>query len=166
MDQALGSGVVTPGDILRWLLVLPPLLDGGGNPIPRPLTAASVIAVVAASESDPLFVAAALDAFAALESGYRPKAAGDCPGMRAGSLLCTRALGARSCGAWQTPCATTSEDPATQARQWVAILKRSMAACPAHPFAVLGTGRCVAWGERREALVRSAMAVPVPPELQ
>jgi hypothetical protein len=150
--------------LLAWLLSLPALLDGAGHPIARPREAASVIATVAASEPEALFIAAALDTFAALESGYHPRAAGDCPGMRAGSPLCTRALGAKSCGAWQTPCSSTSEDPATQARQWVAILKRSMAGCPVHPLALLGTGRCMPWGARREGIIRAALAVPVPPE--
>lgn len=154
---------MTAPQLLAFLLALPPILDGTGHPIPRPREAASVIAVVAAEQADPVFWAASLDTYAALESGYHPKAAGDCPGMRAGSPLCTKALGARSYGAWQTPAATTSDDPATQARQWVAIAKRSFAACPAHPFAMLGTGRCIAWGSRRDALIRAAVATWVEP---
>lgn len=150
--------------ILAWLMTLPAILDGAGRPIARPREAASVIAAVAASETDALFVAAALDTFAALESGYHPRAAGDCPGLPAGSPLCTRERGAKSCGAWQTPCAATSSDPAAQARQWVAILRKSMVGCPAHPLSLLGTGRCVAWGERRERIIRAALLVPVPAE--
>lgn len=148
--------------LLAWLTSLPSILDGNGYPIKRPVAAASIIATVASETEDPTFFAAALDVFAARESGYHPQAAGDCPGLRAGDPTCTRELGARSCGAWQTPCASTSRDPATQARQWIAILRRSMIACPKHPFAVLGTGRCIAWGMAREAEVRAAQLVPMP----
>jgi hypothetical protein len=145
-----------------WLMSLPPILDGHGYPIARPPAAARVIAAVAVETSDPAFFAAALDVFAAHESGYRPSAAGDCPGMRSGDPQCTRELGARSCGAWQTPCATTPRDATAQARQWVAILRRSTLACPAHPFAVLGTGRCLVWGAPREREVQAALFVAFP----
>lgn len=147
--------------LLAWLLALPPVLDGAGHPIPRPRQAAEVIATVASSEADALFVAAALDTFAALESGYHPKAAGDCPGMRAGDPHCSRALGARSCGAWQTPCGRTPEDPSAQARLWVAILRQSQRACPRWPLAMLGTGRCVGWGDKRQRIIDAALMVPV-----
>lgn len=145
-----------------WLMSLPRVLDGHGHPIARPPAAARVIAAVAAETSDPALYAAALDVFAAHESGYRPSAAGDCAGMRPGDPLCTRELGARSCGAWQTPCATTPRDAAAQARQWVAILRRSFVACPEHPFAVLGTGRCIPWGASRVREVRAAALVAFP----
>jgi hypothetical protein len=150
--------------LLQWLLALPPILDGAHAPIARPARAAETIATVAAETEDPRFFAAALDVFAAHESGYRPRAAGDCPGLRAGDPTCARELGARSCGAWQTPCDVTSKDPTEQARQWVAILRRSRAACPAHPFAVLATGRCIAWGASREAEIARALEIPLPAE--
>ncbi|CAN5580447.1 hypothetical protein BH09MYX1_BH09MYX1_63540 [soil metagenome] len=37
-----------------------------------------------------------------------------------------------------------------------------MKACPAHPFAILGTGQCIAWGRPRELEVNAAMLVPLP----
>ncbi|CAN5580407.1 hypothetical protein BH09MYX1_BH09MYX1_63530 [soil metagenome] len=46
-----------------------------------------------------MFFAAALDVFAAHESGYHPQAAGDCPGIKSGDPTCTRELGARFFGA-------------------------------------------------------------------
>lgn len=145
-----------------WLLALAPILDGHGNAIPMPVPAARDIAIVAMETDNPPFYAATLRTFAALESGYRPSAAGDCPGMRAGSPLCTRDLGARSCGVVQTPCASTPKDALGQLRYGVVLLKRSMVACPMHPLSVYGTGRCSAWGASREALIRAALAVAVP----
>lgn len=153
---------MSPQVLLAWLLALPPVLDGAGHPIPRPRAAAQVIADVAAAEPDALFVAAALDTFAALESGYRTNVAGDCPGMRAGDPRCTRALGAKSYGAWQTPTAITPRDGLGQARLWVSILRTSQRACPAHPLALLGTGKCIAWGDRRQRIIDAALVVPVP----
>lgn len=153
---------MSPQLLLAWLLALPPVLDGAGHAIPRPAAAARVIADVAAVEPDALFVAAALDTFAAMESGYHPKVAGDCPGMRAGDPHCTRELGAKSVGAWQTPAAITPNDPAAQARLWVAILRQSQKACPAYPLAMLGTGRCIAWGDRRQRVIDAALLVPLP----
>lgn len=148
--------------LFAWLTSLPQILDGHGHPIARPPAAVRVIAAVAVETPDPAFYAAALDVFAAHESGYRPSAAGDCPGLRSGDPLCTRELGAHSCGAWQTPCATTPRDAAGQARSWVAIFRRSVSACPAHPFAILGTGRCIAWGGDRSREVEAAMQAPFP----
>ena len=150
--------------LFAWLTSLPQILDGHGYPIARPPAAAKVIATVALETQDPALYAAALDVFAAHESGYRPTAAGDCPGLRSGDPLCTRELGAHSCGAWQTPCATTPRDAAAQARQWVAIFRRSTVACPQYPFAVLGTGRCIAWGGPRAKEVQAATLVAFPAE--
>ena len=157
---------MTAGALLLWLLALPPVLDGNGHPIPRPRAAADVIAVVAIGTDQPLTYAALLDTFAAKESGYRPSAAGDCPGMRAGSLLCTRELGAKSCGAWQTPCGITPKLPMGQAQLALTTLQRSMATCPEHPLSLYGTGRCKAWpgGDARMAIVRAALLIPVPDE--
>lgn len=152
---------MTPAQLAAWLLSLPAVADGHGHAIPRPKVAADVFAVVALETDNPTMWAAALDTFAAMESGYRPHVAGDCPGMRAGSLLCTKALGAKSYGLFQAPAATTSEDPATQARAWIAIARKSFAMCPAHPFAPLATGRCTNWGASREAIIRAAVAVPI-----
>lgn len=150
---------MSPEVLLPWIVSLPLILDKGGHPIPRPVEAARVIAQVAAREPDPAYVAAALDVFAALESGYRPKAAGDCPGLKAGDPSCTREMGALSCGAWQTPCKITPADGLGQAKLWVSILRRSQAMCPAYPLALLGTGKCLPWGDRRQRGIDAAMAL-------
>lgn len=153
---------MTAAALFLWLLALPPVLDGHGHAIPRPRPAVMVISTVAATTDDPQLFGALLDVIAAKESGYRTKAAGDCPGMRAGSLLCTRERGAKSCGAYQTPCAVTPLDGLGQTRLALATLKRSFVACPVFPLAVYGTGRCQRWGLDRMALVRAALLVPVP----
>lgn len=156
---------MTITQILAWLLVVPLILDGHRWPIPRPISAAAIIAKVAAETEDPKFFAALLDVQAAKESGYRADAAGDCPGMRAGDPKCTRALGAKSCGAYQTPCAETPENAEAQTRLALAYIRRSYAACPAHPLSVYGTGRCdTRWGDDRVALARAAANTPTPKE--
>jgi hypothetical protein len=155
---------MTAPQILAWLLALAPIRDGNGHDIPRPRAAAATIADVAVETDEPQMFAALLDVLAAKESGYRTNAAGDCPGMRPGDPKCTRALGAKSCGAFQSPCAITPVDGAGQARLAVSLLRRSFAACPEYPLSVYGTGRCQHWGDERLALVRAALLVPVPPE--
>ena len=152
---------MTPVQLAAWLLALSPVLDGNGHPIPMPAAAARGIAIVAMETDSPQFYAATLRLFSALESGYRPSAAGDCPGMRAGSPLCTRELGARSCGAMQTPCATTPKDAIGQLRYAVVLLKRSMVGCVSHPLSLYMSGRCANVGASRELLIRAAVAVPV-----
>lgn len=149
--------------LLVWLLALPPVLDGHGNPIRRSPEMASIFALVASETDNPTFWAAAFDTFAALESNYRPHVAGDCKGLPPGSPLCTKAK-ANSYGLFQTPVAETSEDPVAQTRWWLALAKRTMPLCPAHPFSPLMTGgKCIAVGGHREAVIRAAVAVPVTP---
>lgn len=130
--------------------------------VPRPPAAALIIAEAALETRDPRRWAATLDTFAALESAYREDAAGDCPGMRAGDPKCTRELGARSCGAFQTPCATTPRNLLSQARYALAIFQTSATMCPRWPLAPYAKGVCVEWanGEWRMGFIRRALAMP------
>lgn len=132
--------------IAAWLMHSTLILDGtpAHNPIPRPSKSADVIATAAAETSAPLLFAAWLDVLAAHESGYRTTAAGDCPGLRAGSLLCTRERGAHACGAWQGLCAAlpAKATPLDQARLAVRDLTRALDGCPDHPLWQYARGRC------------------------
>lgn len=130
--------------LAAWLIAQPLILDGHGNAIARPLKAVDVIVQAANETSLPSFFAAHLDVLAAHESGYHPALAGDCPGLPAGSLLCTRDRGAHACGAWQGLCSAlpASATPLDQARLAVRDLKRAIDVCPEHPLFVYAAGHC------------------------
>lgn len=130
--------------LTAWLEALPPVRDGHGFPIPRPSSAAHVIAQAALESPSPVLYAAWLDVLAAHESGYRPSAAGDCPGLSAGSRACTRERGAHACGAWQGLCAAlpAHATPLDQARLAVRDLTRAIATCPDHPLYAYAAGAC------------------------
>lgn len=127
-----------------WLTSLPPITDGHNAPIPRPAKAVDIIAQAALETPAPLLFAAYLDVLAAHESGYRPTAVGDCPGLRAGSLLCTRDRGAHACGAWQGLCSALPAKASAldQARLAVRDLSRAIDGCPSHPLWMYASGHC------------------------
>lgn len=127
--------------VFAWLVSLPYLTNGG--PIVRPLEAAAAIAEAVAGEPDPARWAAALDVFAAHETGYGATIAGGCPGVPNGTP-CTRAQGATCCGAWATECRRTpaSWGFAEQARLALTMFHEHAAWCPRWPFAGYVGGRC------------------------
>jgi hypothetical protein len=136
---------MTAGELLIIVLALSPVPDSKGRPITRNASAARDIATVCAETTVPVFCAIALDVLAARESNYRKDVAGDCPNMRAGDPACTRELGARSCGAFQTPCGETPArltgiDQVRIAWKWLAKATRD---CPDHPLWAYAVGKCV-----------------------
>lgn len=158
---------MNPEVLLAWLLSLPPVTDAHGYPFRRPEGAARTIVKVALEhpEVDPRVLAATLDVLAARESRYRPHAAGDCPTLPAGSERCTRELGARSFGAYQTPIAETPPDALGQTRLAASILLgRALNACPEHIVWAFASGHCAPSRIAREyeALIAKALAVPLP----
>jgi methylaspartate ammonia-lyase len=108
----------------------------------RPVASARVIATAAMETQTPVLFAAWLDELAAHESGYRISAAGDCPGLKPGDMQCTRELHARSCGAWQTPCARTPKTGLDQARLAIRILQQAVEQCADHPLWAYASGSC------------------------
>jgi len=155
---------MTSPQLLAWILALPAIPDGNGIPIARKAAAAQDIATVCAETSVPVFCAATLDVLAAKESGYRTRASGDCPGMHAGSPQCTRELGARSCGAFQTPCARTPSDGLGQVKLAWSILLIAVDHCAEHPLWMYARGECKfsATASRYEALVRVSATTGTP----
>lgn len=141
-----------------WLLSFP-LVNGN----PRPPEFAQALADVALETEDPRHWAAVLDVFASLESGYRPDAAGDCPGMRPGDPACTRARGAASCGMLQTPCATTPTEMSGQLRYALAIFRVAAKMCPKMPLSPYAKGSCVPWSGAAWRLHLIARAEAAPP---
>lgn len=135
---------MTTGELLVIVLALSPVPDHLGRPISRNASAARDIAIACAETSVPILCAIDLDLLCARESNYRKDIAGDCPGLPAGSLLCTREKGARSCGAFQTPCATTPAkltglEQTRIAWKWLA---KSIEVCPDHPLWAYARGEC------------------------
>ena len=134
---------MTAFKLLRWLWSLAWLGSSNGGEIPRDVNVAIVIARVASETDRPLEWAARLDAWAAFENAYQDRP-GDCPGLPPGSLKCTRALGAKSCGPWQVECRRIPvgmpiED---QARIALSIMQASEKACPRWPLAPYAMGVC------------------------
>jgi hypothetical protein len=127
-----------------WILALPAIPDSRGFPIRRPTRAARDIAAACIDAADPARCARTLDMLCAKESTYRPELAGDCPGMRAGDPKCTREKGARSCGAFQTPCNRTPPKltPLEQAKLAKRILDDAETICPSHPLWAYASGEC------------------------
>ena len=132
------------GALAAWIGGLPLVRDGHGYSIPRPHGFSETIAKAVVDMDDPAWFAANLDRLAAGESGYHTAAAGDCPGLPAGSLLCTRSKGAHACGAWQGLCASlpVKATPLEQAEQAVRDLTRARLVCPAHPLWAYASGSC------------------------
>ena len=130
--------------LTAWLVSQATVLDFNGHPIPRPQKAVDVIVTAALGTGAPYLFAAWLDVLAAHESGYKPSLAGDCPGMKAGSLLCTRERGAHACGAWQGLCASlpASATVTDQAKLAVKDLMRAIDGCPNHPLWMYAAGHC------------------------
>lgn len=135
------------------LLALAPLLDGSAahGPIPRLEPVVRAIATVSAETEAPATWAARLDVWAAYETAYGAglgaDVAGGCPGVRVGTP-CARDRGAIYCGPWMTECrrvprGATLED---EARIAITMFRESFATCPAHPYAIYSTGRCVSSG--------------------
>ena len=129
---------MTRANLLAWILsASSAFADGHGHAFPRaPLALAAGIvdaALADASSAAPLFpdartTAALLLKIASRESGYRTEVVGD---------------GGKSCGAFQTPCASTPlRDPVRQPVLAIAILRRSFALCPEAPLAPYASGRC------------------------
>lgn len=153
--------------LLRWLWALPWLGSSNGGMIPRDVNVAIGIAHVTEAEGEHARRwTVALDTWAAFETAYRD-VPGDCPGLPVGSRECTRAKGARSCGYWQTPCATTPEGMSIedQAKQALKFMKDSYRACPSYPMSVYATGKCLEHArfvEFRMTKIRSMLAVPFP----
>lgn len=119
------------------------------NPAPRAMPATLATAIADASTASPLpgmtdvETSAVLVVFAFRESSYRTDVAGDCAKLPAGSLLCTKALAARSCGAFQTPCErTTMGDAVQQTKLALGIMATSFARCPTSPLSMYATGTC------------------------
>jgi hypothetical protein len=153
-------------DLALWLASLPLVLDGHGHAIPRPRAAVATIVEAANASPAPLLFAAWLDVLAAHESGYRTSAAGDCPGLSAGSRECTRDRGAHACGAWQGLCAALppKATPLNQALLAVHDLVRAIAVCPEHPLWAYASGHCArtAVAVRYEADVARELAASIP----
>lgn len=131
------------------------------NPSPRAMAADLVAAVADGATSTPLpgktaeWTAAALIVWGFRESAYNTSAQGDCPGMRAGSRECRKAAGARSCGAFQTPCErTVLGDAKQQVALALSIMATSFAMCG--DFSAYIAGDCVR-GARLSALRTSAV---------
>lgn len=132
--------------LLAALLSLPAVRDFHDHVIPRPLSAARVVARAALETERPEVFAVLLDVLAAHESAYRPSAVGD---------------SGRSCGAFQTPCAETPQDALGQARVAIRILRLALGSCPDHVLWSYASGRCrsSAVALRYEADVRERMAL-------
>ena len=160
---------MTAATLTAWLLSQALVHDGHGYPISRPAKAVDVIVVAALETSTPQLFAAWLDVLAAHESAYHTALAGDCPGLPAGSPLCTRVLGAHACGAWQGLCSSLPPNatPLDQARQAVRDLTRAIAVCPSHPLWAYASGHCARTrvAALYEADVTREMAVPLPEEV-
>lgn len=135
---------MNPATLAAWIMALPMIPDWHGFPIRRPPGAARDIAIACIDSYNPARCARTLDMLCAKESTYRPELAGDCPGMPAGSPKCTRELGARSCGAFQTPCARTPAKATAlyQAKLARRILDDAETICPAHPLWAYASGEC------------------------
>jgi hypothetical protein len=158
--------MVTAFAILRWLWSLGYLGASNSPPMPRDLNITIAASVAAAEESDhPKRWAAELDVFARFETGYRD-VAGDCPGLPPGSPLCTRELGARSCGPWQTPCRETPQSMSLEDKARLALrhMKTSALACPKAPLSIYATGVCAEHSPAmafRMSKIRSLLLVPM-----
>ncbi len=164
--------------LLALILAFPVLRDGTPqhNPIPQPREAAEAIAraVVDSDANDPMIApeftplewAAVLNVWGALESGFNPRIAGDCPGMRPGARECTRERGARHCGAFALACSTTPPTMpwAEQARRALATMRHSARACPEFPMSLYASGRCmpIRVVEWRMTKVRAALLTVTP----
>lgn len=158
--------VVTVFTLLQWLWSQPWLSSSNGGDVPRDVNVAIEIAKVASETQHPRQWAAALDTWAAFETAYEDRP-GDCPGLPVGSRKCTRALGAKSCGYWQTPCKSTPPGMSIedQARQALAMMMQSAKACPSAVMSVYATGRCAPHSGPiafRMGKIRKMMAVPLP----
>ncbi len=128
--------------MIQWILTIALLMhDAHGYTRPMPQRVAEAIASVAPDRE----TAALLVVFAFRESTYRDDVRGD---------------SGKSCGLFQTPCVVTPlRDARKQVEVAMGIFKRSAIACPEHPLAIYGTGRCIRWGESRAADVRRLLAV-------
>ncbi len=131
------------------------------NPAPRGMPAELAREVADAATASPLpgktaeWTASALIVWGFRESAYNTSAQGDCPGMRAGSRECRKTAGARSCGAFQTPCGlTVLGDARQQVKLALSIMATSFATCG--DFSAYIAGDCVR-GVRLSALRTSAV---------
>lgn len=146
---------MTPAALSAWCLVASSrFTDPAGHPF-NEAPAAFCQALAAEAAERPLFPwpdgdreTVALDlAIAARESGYDASRAGDCRSLPAGSPLCSKARGARSCGAFQSPCNITPlGDPARQVRIANRILRQSFVRCPEFPLVPYMSGDRFACG--------------------
>jgi hypothetical protein len=152
---------MTAAELVLWIGTLPLLRDGTKlhSPIPRDPVVTQGIAIACVEDDDPYDCASTEDYLAAHESGYHAQIAGDCPGLPAGDLSCTRAKGARSCGAFQLSCdvvkPTTSIE--TQARMAWRTWKQWRETCPKHPMWGYALGACAisATADRYERELRA-----------
>ena len=150
-----------------WLAQAPAVLDWHGHPIARPESFPPVVAQVVLEhpEMDDRLLASTLDQLAAHEGSYNARAQGDCPGLRAGDTHCTVSLGAKSCGAYQTPCTQTKlGDLLSQTRLAARHVVTSFLGCPEKPLNLYASGQCpraVGIAETYLALIRKAAARPV-----
>jgi hypothetical protein len=140
--------MLTPQALALWLSTASAELKDGhgyaGRPAPAVVQAIADESIADPLMGDPISTAAVLLVFAFRESSYRADVRGD---------------SGKSCGLFQSPCASTPlRDPKAQATIALAIMRRSMVACPDFPFAVYASGSCSSVAGRRISSERIADA--------
>lgn len=139
---------MTSAELALWLtLAAREVKDAhgfAGRPAPAIVDAIATESIADPVAGDAQHTAALLLVVAFRESSYRADVRGD---------------GGRSCGLYQSACATTPlRDPRAQTRIAIATIRRSMLACPDYPLAVYASGTCTNVAGRRISIERIALA--------